>query len=146
VQAYATAERTSPSAQLRLVHQPSDLTAQIGTRLVEQSGLVFDELLGRLADLIVDRMAARLGTTSQQDPDEWLDTRRRPTISASTEIRCAGSQPPESFRASRPAQVASCTSAVPISIAGVSALAAAAALPPQFGGPRGERVSAAGSA
>jgi excisionase family DNA binding protein len=36
---------------------------------------LIDQLLGRLADLVVDRLAARSRAETEQPPDEWMDAR-----------------------------------------------------------------------
>jgi excisionase family DNA binding protein len=35
----------------------------------------FDQLLGRLADLVAERVAARIGASGGEEDDRWLDTR-----------------------------------------------------------------------
>jgi hypothetical protein len=40
------------------------------------SNLVLDELLGRLAELVADKLAARIHASSSEGDDRWLDTRR----------------------------------------------------------------------
>ena len=37
---------------------------------------ILDELLGQLADVVAERVAARLMAPQQASRDEWLDTRR----------------------------------------------------------------------
>jgi excisionase family DNA binding protein len=40
------------------------------------AGGVFDDLLAQLADLVADRITARLTSPRASQKDEWLDTRR----------------------------------------------------------------------
>jgi excisionase family DNA binding protein len=69
MQAYASADTARP-VQLRILESPSRAAAApVG------SGIL-DELLGQLADLVADRVAARLSAPRQDAKDEWLDTRR----------------------------------------------------------------------
>jgi excisionase family DNA binding protein len=72
MQAYATpATRFTP--ELRLVGD--SLTEPIAAPS-EDSGVQIEQLLGRLAKLVADRLAARLAEPQKQRADEWLDTRR----------------------------------------------------------------------
>jgi excisionase family DNA binding protein len=72
MQAYATAE-TGLSPQLRLVgSSPTAAAAPVADHATD----VLDHLLGQLAELVADRVAARLGEPQRERADEWLDTRR----------------------------------------------------------------------
>lgn len=75
MQSYVTAERLTLGGQLPSL-QPfgSASTPQAATSATPDSPLI-DQLLGRLADLIVDRLMARTGTEAEQPPDEWMDAR-----------------------------------------------------------------------
>lgn len=66
MQAYASADTASP-VQLRVLG--SSLPAGA-------TGGAFDEMLAQLADLVADRVAARLADPRASGKDEWLDTRR----------------------------------------------------------------------
>lgn len=68
MQAYATQE-TGSSPQLRLVGSASPLPHPAG-------GLVLAQLVGQLAELVADRVAARFAEPQQRRPDEWMDSRR----------------------------------------------------------------------
>ena len=74
MQAYATAERM-PSDELRVlensVARPDvpDVGAGLGNRIL-------DDVVGQLADLVAERVAARLAAPQGSTADEWLDTRR----------------------------------------------------------------------
>jgi excisionase family DNA binding protein len=75
MQSYVTAERLtlggqSPSVQPR----GSGLAPQAAASTTSDSSLI-DQLLGRLADLVVDRLMARAGTDADQPADEWMDAR-----------------------------------------------------------------------
>jgi excisionase family DNA binding protein len=69
MQAYATQE-TAFSPQLRLVGSASSLPH------FTAGGLMLDQLMGQLAELVADRVAARLAEPQRQRADEWLDSRR----------------------------------------------------------------------
>jgi len=66
MQAYASAEM-APVAPLRVGESFSSAGA---------AGVVLDDLLAQLADLVADRIAARLSGPRTAQKDEWLDTRR----------------------------------------------------------------------
>ncbi len=68
MQAYATQE-TGLSAQLRLVDGATRLPQTAA------SGPIFDQLVGQLAELVAECVAARLAPQRQR-ADEWLDSRR----------------------------------------------------------------------
>jgi len=71
VQGYSPAE-TLQSPQLHLVERQSPLAAAVFSD--GKPGL--DQLLMQLADLVADRVAARLVSPRPARADEWLDTRR----------------------------------------------------------------------
>lgn len=52
----------------------SSASAPQATAAAPDSSLI-DQLLGRLADLVVDRLMARSETQIEQPPDEWMDAR-----------------------------------------------------------------------
>jgi excisionase family DNA binding protein len=66
MQAYASAE-TAPVVPLRVLDS-STPTPGVGG--------VLDDMLVQLADLVADRIAARLAGPRATEKDEWLDTRR----------------------------------------------------------------------
>ncbi len=70
--AYAIAERLARSAQLNLVVDRQAQQPSPALPAPESAGL--DVVLGHLADLVAERLAARL-TAPTQDGDDWLDTR-----------------------------------------------------------------------
>lgn len=69
MQAYATQE-TGFSPQLRLAGGASPLPHPAA------GGLGLDQLLGQLAEIVAERVAARLAEPERQRSDEWLDSRR----------------------------------------------------------------------
>jgi excisionase family DNA binding protein len=74
MQSYVTAERLSLGGQLssrQLIGSPS--APQAATSATPDSSLI-DQLLGRIADLVVDRLMARSENETEQ-PNEWLDAR-----------------------------------------------------------------------
>lgn len=68
MQAYATPE--TGQSPPRLVRNPSPAPA------VDVGREVLDQLLWHLAELVADRVAAKLSAPQRERPDEWLDTRR----------------------------------------------------------------------
>jgi excisionase family DNA binding protein len=74
MEAYATTERLRARPELRVVS--SDQALPNGGTGLQQGGEIVDELLGRIADLVADKLAARLGVTSGNTDDSWFDTRR----------------------------------------------------------------------
>jgi excisionase family DNA binding protein len=72
MQAYAT-PATGFTPELRLVGgSPTEVIAA----RADNSGMAIEQMLGHLAELVADRVAARLAETTEQRADEWLDTRR----------------------------------------------------------------------
>lgn len=69
MQAYATQE-TGFSSQLRLVDGPAPLPH------APADGLVLNQLVGQIAELVAERVAARLAEPQRPRADEWLDSRR----------------------------------------------------------------------
>ena len=70
MQAYATAERLLPTSRLRrLDPAPQGCSGDSSLDLT-----VVDALLGRLADLVVDRLVERTADETQSQ-EEWLDAR-----------------------------------------------------------------------
>ncbi len=110
MQAYASAE-IAPTAELRFLdHRPTSSDEQ--QRVDAATGaVVLDELLGQLADLVADRLVARLDASQADAGDEWLDTRgargvpRHPSRQPAPAWLPSGRSPP-----SRQAPAASCSS------------------------------------
>ncbi len=73
--AYATAERASQGAQFRLLTNDPAPQPPAAEAAVGRGNAVLDELLVHLADLVAERLAARLASAAPV-ADEWLDTRR----------------------------------------------------------------------
>jgi excisionase family DNA binding protein len=74
MQAYASAERI-PYDHLRFLESQAT-GAGVLTAAVVPGTSVLDELLGELAELVAERVLARLSTPQDSQADEWLDTRR----------------------------------------------------------------------
>ncbi len=79
MQSYATAQR------LTLGRQPQSLRP-IGVTPAPQApasnapeGALIDQLLGRLADLVVERLMLRGGAEGDQRADDWMDARTAAT-------------------------------------------------------------------
>ena len=74
MQAYASAEM-APAAGLRFLDRHHTISGSPSSRAAA-GAVVLDELLGQLADLVADRLVARLEAPQADAGDEWLDTRR----------------------------------------------------------------------
>lgn len=72
MQAYATSERLPLADQLRIHDRTSGPAA--ATSGGSDRALI-DQILGRLADLVVDRLIERNGAPSTDDTCVWLDAR-----------------------------------------------------------------------
>jgi excisionase family DNA binding protein len=71
MQGYATAERFAPGKQLHSWEpKPVPMRAPGGF-----APMLFDSLLARLADLVVDRLLERTETDGTPAQNQWLDTR-----------------------------------------------------------------------
>ncbi|HUA48697.1 MAG TPA: helix-turn-helix domain-containing protein [Solirubrobacteraceae bacterium] len=71
MQAYATSERLSLGDELRTLDRTSVRTATAA----DSNGTLFDHILGRLADLVVDRLMERSETQRSEHVSAWLDAR-----------------------------------------------------------------------
>jgi excisionase family DNA binding protein len=75
MQSYVTAGRLTLGGQLPSLQPLGSASApQAATSAAPDSPLI-DQLLGQLADLVVDRLMACSGTATEQPPDEWMDAR-----------------------------------------------------------------------
>jgi excisionase family DNA binding protein len=75
MQSYVTAARLSLGGQLSSRQLAgATLGSQAATSTTPDSSLI-DQLLARLADLVVDRLMARSGAEAEQPADEWMDAR-----------------------------------------------------------------------
>jgi len=73
--AYASAERTAQAVPLRLFTNNSR-SEQLGVPVSEgRGGGGLDVVLAQLADLVAERLTARLSAPIEE-ADEWLDTRK----------------------------------------------------------------------
>lgn len=68
MQAYATAERPARGQRLRILDSISP------ARQGPSEGALLDQLLGRLADLVAERLMER-GDARTQEADDWMDAR-----------------------------------------------------------------------
>jgi excisionase family DNA binding protein len=71
MQAYATAKRPVPGERLRIL-DPTPPRQPATDDSAEPA--LLDQLLGRLADLVVERMMERADSSASQK-DEWMDAR-----------------------------------------------------------------------
>lgn len=72
MQAYATSERLPLGGQLRNLDRISVRTAATAA---DSERALFDQILGRLADLVVDRLMERADANSSDQTSAWLDAR-----------------------------------------------------------------------
>jgi excisionase family DNA binding protein len=75
MQSYASAQRLTPGGQLQSVPPIGAASAPQAPATTPPTDALIEQLLGRLADLVVDRLMARSGTETEQPPDEWMDAR-----------------------------------------------------------------------
>lgn len=73
--AYATAEQSLPDSQLRPIDRIPDTRTGIPHTAGRLDGPRFDGLLARLADLVADRLAERIGSPANQVAEQWMDAR-----------------------------------------------------------------------
>jgi excisionase family DNA binding protein len=75
MQSYATTQRLTLGGQLQSLRPVGAApTPQAPAGTTPESALI-DQLLRRLADLIVDRLTERTEAGSKQDADDWMDAR-----------------------------------------------------------------------
>jgi excisionase family DNA binding protein len=65
----------APAAELRFLDRRPTSSAGASGHAATRA-FVLDELLGQLADLVADRLVARLEAPQADTGDEWLDSRR----------------------------------------------------------------------
>jgi excisionase family DNA binding protein len=75
MQAYASAERLTSGDQ----HPPIEPMSAVPLRAPRSSpasdNVLIDQLLGRLADLVVDRLTDRAAASGNRPADDWMDAR-----------------------------------------------------------------------
>ncbi len=74
MQAYDTAERPEVGGLIRSI-QPERAASVPADATAEATPALLDSLLGRLADLVVERLLERTTMDASESQDEWLDTR-----------------------------------------------------------------------
>ena len=75
MQAYATTERLPSGDKLTTYDRTPAAPVRRAVAPNEAASGLFDELLGRLADLVVERLAAQTAADSSDHVSEWLDAR-----------------------------------------------------------------------
>jgi excisionase family DNA binding protein len=75
MQSYVTAERLTMGGQLPSLQPLGSASAPKAAASAAPNTALIDQLLGRLADLVVDRLMSRSGTETERQPDEWMDAR-----------------------------------------------------------------------
>jgi excisionase family DNA binding protein len=75
MQAYAAAERLPSDNRLRASNLTSRALSGEASTAGESERALVDLILGRLADLVVDRLVERTAANNGDHADEWLDAR-----------------------------------------------------------------------
>lgn len=75
MQSYATAQRLTLGGQLPSIRPIRVAQASQAQGSTAPEDALIDHLLGRLADLVVDRLTARAGADADKPTDEWMDAR-----------------------------------------------------------------------
>jgi excisionase family DNA binding protein len=75
MQSYATAQLATVGGQLHSLRPIGVVPARQAPGSTSREDPLIDQLLGRLADLVVDRLTARAGADADQVADEWMDAR-----------------------------------------------------------------------
>jgi excisionase family DNA binding protein len=75
MQAYAPAERLGLAGQLPSVEPTSPAPLRRSSVSTESDSALINQLLGLLADLVVDRLMKRTEAGSNPPADEWMDAR-----------------------------------------------------------------------
>jgi excisionase family DNA binding protein len=75
MQSYATSQRLTLGGQLQPLRPSSAAPAPQAPASTAPEDALIDQLLGRLADLVVDRFMARAGNDADQPADVWMDAR-----------------------------------------------------------------------
>jgi len=75
MQEYASAERPILSAPRPSSEPTSPALSRRESTRSTPDGVLIDQLLGRLADLVVDRLMERTNATEAPPPDDWMDAR-----------------------------------------------------------------------
>jgi|SRR5579884_823963 len=72
MQAYATTKRLAPAEQFRVLDPPS---VRHSFEADSSSNALLDQLLVRLADLVVERLTERSSASTSDHVSEWMDAR-----------------------------------------------------------------------
>ena len=75
MQSYATAQRLTMGGQLQSRRPIGSAATPQAPPTTELESALIDQLAGRLADLVVDRLTARAAADTNQRTDEWMDAR-----------------------------------------------------------------------
>jgi excisionase family DNA binding protein len=75
MQSYVTAQRLTLGEQSQSLQPRGPAPAPQPAASPAPDSALIDQLLGQLAELVVDRLMARSGTANEQPPDEWMDAR-----------------------------------------------------------------------
>jgi excisionase family DNA binding protein len=75
MEAYATSEPLTLNAQLRSSSQAAPPPLYVEAPDAATAGDLIDELLGRLAELVVDRLMERANPSGGAQADDWMDAR-----------------------------------------------------------------------
>lgn len=75
MQAYATSERMPAGDQLRTLDRKPPVSIREASTLGDAAPALMDEVLRRLADLVVDRLMERTAADTSDHLGKWLDAR-----------------------------------------------------------------------
>jgi excisionase family DNA binding protein len=75
MQAYATSEQVPVGDQLRTFDRKPTMSIRQASRLGDTDAALIDQVLGRLADLVVDRLMERTAADGGDQISDWLDAR-----------------------------------------------------------------------
>ncbi len=120
MQAYAKAEQPALSEWPRALALTPSMAAGPVSPMTDPNAQLLDGLLGRIADLVVERLMERIGTSGDDQHGEWMDARGAAEYLAPIATPCASWLPSERFRRTRTGRVASPTSAATSSTSGAA--------------------------
>jgi len=129
MQAYATREQVPLGDQLRALDQSSALPDRGAVMGCDPVTTLIESVLGRLADLVVDRLTQRSAASADDATGDWLDARGAAAYLGSIATRCASLPPSGRSPPTRMDLATSSTSAVTSSTSGGARLGPRARLP-----------------
>jgi hypothetical protein len=122
MQAYATRVQVPLGDQLRALDQSSAVSDRDAVMGCDSIPTLIDQVLSRLADLVVDRLMQHGGASANDEVGDWLDARGAAAYLGILATRCASSPPSRRSLRTRMDLAASSTSAATSSMNGVARL------------------------